>query len=154
MTTPMPGSLQRLPQGSSLVNAVDPNAIVDVTLVLDAPHPNQAQFVENAMLPASERNFLGSSDLQYSAAAMAAIQNFAAEYGISIKQADPDQNTVHLVGTAANMQRAFATRLNLYRSASGEVFRGREGTLSLPAAVLPYVKAVLGLTTMANARPN
>ena len=75
---------------------------------------------------------------------LAAIEEFATEHGLHIRQASAARRSVVLDGPAAQMQKAFSTRLSRYRSPEGD-YRGRSGHLHVPASVAPAIEAVLGL---------
>jgi kumamolisin len=84
---------------------------------------------------------------------LAAIEEFATEHGLHIRQASAARRSVVLVGPADRMQAAFHTRLARYRSSEGE-YRGRSGHVHVPAAVAPAIQAVLGLDTRPQATPD
>jgi kumamolisin len=84
---------------------------------------------------------------------LAAIEEFATEHGLRIRQASAARRSVVLVGPADRMQAAFHTRLAHYRSSEGE-YRGRSGHVHVPAAVAPAIQAVLGLDTRPQATPD
>lgn len=75
---------------------------------------------------------------------LAAIEDFATEHGLHVRQASAARRSVVLAGPAARMQDAFSTRLSRYRSPQGD-YRGRSGHLHVPATVAPAIEAVLGL---------
>jgi kumamolisin len=148
----LPGSLREPQQGATLLRAADPSARVEVTIVLRPMQPiDDAALERNALKPASERQFASSTDLAAAPAAIAAVAAFAASCNLEVVQTDPVQRRVDLAGTVADMERAFGTKLNIYGLPSGEQYRGREGTLTLPCSVAPFVTAVLGLTTLRTA---
>jgi kumamolisin len=84
---------------------------------------------------------------------LAAVEDFATEHGLRIRQASAGRRSVVLVGPADRMQAAFRTRLSRYRSAQGE-YRGRSGHLHVPASVAPAIDAVLGLDDRPQATPD
>jgi kumamolisin len=75
---------------------------------------------------------------------LAAIEEFATEHGLHVRQASAARRSVVLEGPAARMQDAFSTRLSRYRTPHGE-YRGRSSYLHVPARVAPAIEAVLGL---------
>ncbi len=83
---------------------------------------------------------------------IARVARFADHHGLTIIAAEPERRLVRLSGTAAQMQAAFGTTLASYKSPAGQ-FRGREGTLRLPAELAEIVESVLGLDTRPAARP-
>jgi kumamolisin len=75
---------------------------------------------------------------------LAAIEEFATDHGLRVRQASAGRRSVVLVGPAGRMQNAFSTRLSRYRSPEGD-YRGRSGHVHVPAKVAPAIEAVLGL---------
>jgi kumamolisin len=75
---------------------------------------------------------------------LAEIATFAADYGLTVRQASVARQSVVLSGPARRMSDAFRTRLVAYRSPRGE-HRGRTGPVHVPRRLAPFVEAVLGL---------
>ncbi|HEY6378241.1 MAG TPA: S53 family peptidase, partial [Candidatus Dormibacteraeota bacterium] len=75
---------------------------------------------------------------------LATVETFAGEHGLSVVRADAAQRTVVVAGSAAAMTTAFGVTLARYRAGDAG-FRGRSGTVSLPASVAAVVEAVMGL---------
>jgi kumamolisin len=98
--------------------------------------------------PLEERRFLTRREFaaRYGADRkdLAAIEEFATEHGLRVRQASAGRRSVVLAGPASRMQDAFSTRLSRYRSPQGD-YRGRSGHLHVPARVAPAIEAVLGL---------
>ena len=72
------------------------------------------------------------------------IEQFAAENDLTIVEADMARRMVQLAGTIANMNEAFATYVQIFQSPRG-TFRGRTGTLFIPANLEGIVTGVFGL---------
>jgi kumamolisin len=107
------------------------------------PHPE-----ELGRQPLAERRYLTRREFaaRYGAARkdLAAIEDFATEHALRIRQASVGRRSVVLAGPASRMQHAFSTRLSRYSSPQGD-YRGRSGHLHVPARVAPAIEAVLGL---------
>jgi len=88
-------------------------------------------------------------------AAVALVKRFAAEFGLKAQAGTPapGRRTVKLIGTVANMQRAFGVSLS-HATIAGETYRIREGNILLPAELQGYVVAVLGLDNRPQAKPH
>ena len=103
---------------------------------------------ELGRIPLTERRYLSRSEVaaRYGADRkdLAAIEEFATEHGLRVRQASAGRRSVVLSGSAARMQDAFSTRLSRYSSPKGE-YRGRSGHLHVPTRVAPAIDAVLGL---------
>jgi kumamolisin len=80
------------------------------------------------------------------------VEDFATQTGLRVAAVEPARRLVRLSGTAARMQAAFKTELGQYKDGAQE-FRGRSGSLSLPAPVAAVVESVLGLDTRPAASP-
>lgn len=129
-------STRTLPAGTRL-GAVDPESRIEVSLYLKPRRPAEAERGHG-------RAELRALRQREHAQGMALIEAFAQEYGLDVLDRAPERHLVRLGGSAAAMQRAFATELHVY-SHKGRQFRARSGALSLPEALHAVVEAVLGL---------
>jgi kumamolisin len=79
-------------------------------------------------------------------AAVKLVRAFAKEYGLAVAPdtPGPERRAVKLVGTVANMQKAFGVTL-VNKTVDGDTYRVREGSITLPAELVGPVEAVLGL---------
>ena len=84
---------------------------------------------------------------------IAAVEAFAHDNGLTVSEKSAARRSVVLKGTAENMQKAFGTTLSNYSTPAGG-YRGRTGSLSLPAALQGVVTAVLGLDNRPAAKPH
>jgi kumamolisin len=80
------------------------------------------------------------------------IEAFAAAARLSVVAVEPGRRLIRLAGSAARMQAAFKTELGVYHDGKAQ-FRGRSGSLSMPADVAAVVESVLGLDTRPAASP-
>jgi kumamolisin len=87
--------------------------------------------------------------------AVALVKRFAEEYGLKVQAGTPapGRRTVKLSGTVSKMQQAFGVSLS-QRAIDGQVYRVRDGSISVPAELQGYVIAVLGLDNRPQARPH
>jgi kumamolisin len=79
-----------------------------------------------------------------SAADLAAVRGFAAQQGLAVVQEHAARRTVVLSGTVAQFNAAFNVQLQQMRHGTCS-YRGRAGSIHLPAALDGIVEAVLGL---------
>src|ERR1700751_4269556 len=88
-------------------------------------------------------------------AAVALVKRFAAEFRLKVKAGTPapGRRTGKLIGTVANMQRAFGAPLP-HTTTDDQTYRFREGSIMLPAELQGYVVAVLGLDNRPQAKPH
>ena len=86
-----------------------------------------------------------------STAAIETVREFAGEYNLTVTEVSKERRTVKLEGTAANMQRAFAVRLERYEH-EGHQYRACSGAIQLPRELASSVEAVLGLDNRPQAK--
>jgi kumamolisin len=79
------------------------------------------------------------------------VEQFAAEYDLSVSDVDLGRRSVTLAGTIANMNEAFGTEIRLFQ-APGGTFRGRTGALFVPAGLAEVVTGVFGLDNRPQAK--
>jgi kumamolisin len=72
------------------------------------------------------------------------VHKFAADHGLTVADQTKASGRIILEGSAEQMQNAFGVNLQRFEQ-NGVNFRGRTGTLSVPAEVAPQIKGVLGL---------
>jgi kumamolisin len=87
-------------------------------------------------------------------ASIAAVQGFAAEYGLHAMPAtDHGRRTIHLSGTQQQLEEAFGVRLQ-HHEFGGRTIRVRQGSVYIPEALTGHVEAVLGLDNRPQAKPH
>src|ERR1035438_10404222 len=74
---------------------------------------------------------------------IAAVEEFAAEHGLTVEESSIPRRTVVLAGTVAKLSAAFAVDLGRYQAGEGS-YRGCEGPVHLPAGLIPVVEGVFG----------
>ncbi len=79
-----------------------------------------------------------------SEADLAAVRDFAAAHGLAVAEASAARRSVVLAGTVRAMSAAFAVELHEYTHPGG-TYRGRTGSVSVPAALAGIVEGVFGL---------
>jgi subtilase family serine protease len=106
--------------------------------------------------PLGERKYLSREEFakEYGASKkdLDAIEEFARANGLEVVEASIPRRTVVLKGTVAQMSKAFAVDLAMYETTE-EKYRGREGTIYLPANIAEIVEGVFGLDNRKMARP-
>lgn len=81
------------------------------------------------------------------------VRAFAADYGLSVVQAHAARRTMIVSGSVAQFEKAFGVRLKNFEHPGGS-YRGRTGSIELPAHLEGVIDAVLGLDNRAQARPH
>jgi kumamolisin len=83
------------------------------------------------------------------------VRAFAKEFGLAVTPdtPGPERRTIKLSGTVAAMQKAFGVTL-VHKTHDGTTYRIREGSITLPTALVGPVEAVLGLDNRPQAKPH
>ena len=139
------GSERSPAAGARRVGAPDPDARADVTLTLRRRGGLPEGRVDRAGV--AERHGADPEDIRR-------IEAFAAGYGLEVVESSPARRAVVLRGRLADLSAAFGAELALYEAPELGTFRGRVGTLSLPAEVGDAVESVLGLDDRPAAQPH
>lgn len=84
---------------------------------------------------------------------LAKVEAFAKAHGLVVVASSPARRSVFLSGTAANFAQAFGTTIEQYEHADG-TYRGRIGTLTMPAELAPIVEGVFGIDNRPVAQPH
>jgi kumamolisin len=133
------GSERKPIPDSQLIGSPDPNALIAVTILLRRRNPN---------LPEPGSRILSRDEFarEYGANPddVPPIEEFATDNDLTIAEVDLGRRSIMLEGTIANMNEAFATELLLFQTPDG-IFRGRVGTLFIPANLGEIVVGVFGL---------
>jgi kumamolisin len=86
---------------------------------------------------------------------IAAVRAFATQHGLNVIQEHAGRRAVKLSGTVAQMEAAFGVKLQrIEHPSSGHQYRGRQGSIVLPAELDGIVQAVLGLDNRPQAQPH
>ncbi len=140
----VPGSTRTRPPGA-FVEVTDPNERITVTVIVRSKHTSKPLPGHLTREEYAAAYGAGDSDLDRVAA-------FATEAGLTVVERDPARRALRLAGTVAQMSEAFGVSLGNYRLGT-TTFRGRTGTISLPAGLANVVEAVVGLDTRPQAQP-
>lgn len=134
-------SRRPLASGARRVRDIDPHAHVEVTIALKAPPlPSAEQMPGKAIKPEEFARRYGAAP-----ETIRKVEDALRSYGLHVEGISPTRRSLRVSGTAAAMEAAFKAGLGIYRSAAQGEFRGREGTLQVPAEIADLVTAVLGL---------
>ncbi len=163
MSTPkksfqVPGS-ERVPlKGAREIGPANPSEIVDVTIRLRSRAGKKPIVDANEFKkPIEERNILSRKDFERLHGAdpdsIARVESFAREHSLTVKEKSMGRRTVILSGTVAAMNQAFGVQLKQYEHPNGN-YRGRTGTIQLPADLQDVVEGVFGLDNRPQAKPH
>ena len=137
----LPGSRRPMARGARRVRDLDPHSHVEVTLTLKAPPLPETDKLPEKALSAAE---LAQN---YGAAAhdIRKVEDVLRSYGLRLESVGSSHRTMRVSGTAHAIEAAFKADLAIYHNAEQGEFRGREGTVSVPAEISGLVHSVLGL---------
>ncbi|HEV2652175.1 MAG TPA: S53 family peptidase [Rhizomicrobium sp.] len=139
-TVILPGSDRTEPPGTS-IGAPDPQTRIEVSLYVR----------DTGVCPASRHEAHAARATRLKPV-FQEVQAFAKARGLTVELEDPARRLIKLSGELGPLERAFGTTLQHYEHL-GQIFRGRRGTLSIPANLAGKVESVLGLDTRPAATP-
>jgi kumamolisin len=143
------GSERAVPPGASDAGAVDPTARTSVTIVLRPREPFPAHVGHGTQPTLSREEFAA----RYGATPEDArvVERFALDAGLLVVEASLARRSVIVEGALGDIAAAFEAELRLFDSPAGR-FRGRTGTLTVPADIGPIVVGVFGIDERPQAR--
>ena len=154
----LPGSHRDPVESASSPSPIDNHELAQVTVVLrKRAGTQQAQ--------AEDFGFQDSQTVNYHAreefavihgadpADIALVEAFAHEYSLTVTERSAARRSVVLTGTIENLQKAFGVSLAHYETPTG-AYRGRTGSITIPANLQAVVVAVLGLDNRPVAKPH
>ena len=156
---PLAGSERAPLEGAREVGPANPNETVDVTIRLRSragkePVNNREDFLQ----PVSKRPILSRKEFEQlhgaDPASIARVESFAKVHNLTVKEKSAARRTVILSGTVAAMNQAFAVQLKQYEHPTAGTYRGRTGTVQIPAELQDVVEGVFGLDNRPQAKPH
>jgi kumamolisin len=155
----LPGSNRRPLPGAKVVGKVDPKQRIEITLQVRRKTGSNLDATVNkiASQPLAQRQYLTRAELAAQSGAdpadIAKIDTFAHANGLSVTQADAARRIVKLSGTIADFSKAFGVKLQRYKTGNIS-YRGRTGSISIPADLADVVERVLGLDDRPVVKPH
>ena len=145
------GSERSVLQGASLVGPTDPGQLVQVSVVLKQRQELRLGDLQGNILSHDEY----ASAFGAEPSSVASIYAFARENNLQVVESDDEirRRTITLQGTTADMEKAFSVTLNDYTHPDGD-YRGRTGSVHLPAELEGIVQGVFGLDNRPQAKPH
>jgi len=143
--TNLAGSERKAPKNAKAVGTLDMQQTATVTIVLRRLGGDPAVAPDGSPLKILSRAEFAQ---QYGAspADVQLVEEFAQASHLSVAQASLEKRCVVLMGTLAQLSKAFSAKLKRYQySGSKLVFRARTGALQIPTELNGVVLAVLGL---------
>jgi subtilase family serine protease len=133
---------------------------IDIEVLLNLRNADQAQAVATAVSTPGSANYhqylsTAQWDSQFapSDASVAAVKSWLTEHGLKVGDVPSNHLYVSASGTASQIEKAFATRLNNY-STAGRTVRGAATDISVGSSIAGLVSGVVGIDdTSAFMRP-
>jgi len=155
----IPGSERAPLAGARATGKVMADERIEVS-VLVRPGSGRRDLADSEALadkPPAERHYLSRDEFAKhhgaAAADIAKIAEFAKAHRLAVVESNPERRTVVLSGTAAALSEAFGTTLHQFEH-DGGTYRGRTGSLSIPANLEGVVEGVFGLDNRPQATPH
>ena len=156
---PVPGTERAALSGARIVGAPDPEERIEVTVEVRSRSKVKglASAGELGATPLQARKHLTREEFAATYGAdpndLARIEDFANDHHLTVVQIDPAQRRVVLSGTVAAFSEAFGVYLANYEHQGG-TYRGRTGSINVPAELAPIIQGVFGLDNRPQARPH
>jgi kumamolisin len=144
---PLPGATKSRP--------CDPKELVQVTAVLRPRRSGKKVKPLAALVAGGERLTRTQYEARYGADPqdVKQVQAFARAHGLKVSNVNRGARTMQLTGSAAAFHKAFQVELAHYAGPQG-TYRGRTGSVYIPAGLKGVILAVHGLDNRPHARPH
>ncbi len=163
MSTPkkrllLAGSERAPMDGAREIGPADPNETVDVTIRLRSRAGKKPIVsADTYTKPIEKRTILSRKEFEQrhgaAAESIALVEKFARQHKLTVKEKSPARRTVILSGNVTAVNEAFGVELKQYDHPTGK-YRGRTGSIHLPAELHDVVEGVFGLDNRPQAKPH
>jgi kumamolisin len=137
----LPGSQRAKDPNAVKVGKLDPKQKIDVTIDLSGPElPSADEYVGQTLTPEGLAEKYGTKKADADK-----VAKILRRFGLKIEEVSLASRSMRVSGTIAAMEAAFKPKLALMRSDRQGEYRGRQGSLQIPAELKGLVKSVLGL---------
>ena len=146
------GSDRSAVPGARDIGPVAPDERIELTIRVRPARPEAA--AQEAGGPGS---YLSRHQLRAMAGAdpaeLAQVEAFARDHGLDVIDSQLAERRVVIAGPAARLSAAFGVTLRRFEVA-GVAYRGRTGSVTIPASLAPIVEGVFGLDDRPQAQPH
>lgn len=153
---PIAGSERDLPAAAIAIGAADPSEHATVTIVVRAPDATTRADAMAAAVTLDARSYLTREAFAATHGAaradILAVERFALASELIVCEANIARRSITVEGTLGALTTAFGATLQTYRASDGSLFRGRVGSLSVPASLAEIIVGVFGLDDRPQAR--
>lgn len=146
--------------GAQRIGPADPNEVIDVTVFVRRRSKSSGGFPraeELGRTPIAQRRHLTREEFANTHGALvqdlARVRAFAEANGLQVKSESIPRRSIILTGPVSAFSSAFEVELSRYQHPSGE-YRGRTGTLEIPADLAEVIEGVFGLDNRPQATPH
>ena len=144
----LPGSKRGKDSTAARVRDVDPKEKIVVTIGLAGPKlPGPDEYVGKTLTPEELASTYGASQADADKVAKS-----LKKFGLKVEEVSLETRSMRVSGTAAAMEAAFKPGMAIMRSARQGEYRGRQGTLMVPAELKGIVTGIFGLDQRRMAR--
>ena len=142
----IPGSDRQPLPGATKAGSADPNAVMQVTLTLRPRSAGRKQPSLEQLIASGQRVTREEYAARYGADPkdVQKVAAFASAHGLAVAQVNLASRSVMLTGKTGDFAQAFQVELASYEHA-GCTYRGRAGSVSVPAELSKIVASVHGL---------
>lgn len=156
-TVQIPGSEKRAMHGARSLGPARADERLEVTVRVRRRAPLTADAVDGMRKP-SARAYLTHDQLEASHGAdpgdLKKVEDFARNAGLAVVESSAARRSVILSGNVAAFSKAFGVKLEQYEHPARGTFRGRTGSITVPAELSKIVEGVFGLDNRPFARPH
>src|ERR1700683_3051618 len=155
---PLAGSERAPMEGAQEIGPANPDETVDVTIRLRSRAGKKPIVSADAYTkPIEKRTILSRKEFEQRHGAdpesIARVETFARQHKLTVKEKSPGRRTVILSGNVTAVNEAFGVELKEYDHPGGK-YRGRTGSIHLPAELQDVVEGVFGLDNRPQAKPH
>lgn len=146
--TELAGSHRPAAIGARRIADANPDDEVEVTITLSGPQLPAVDDVTGPAVAAETYAATYGAD----AADAATVKDELEKFGLQVYDVSLATRSLHARGTVQQLDSAFGVSLGIYEGHRQDPFRGREGSISIPAALDGIVTGVFGLDDRRMAR--
>jgi kumamolisin len=154
---PLPGSGRGLRAGSKLIGPTNPKELVEFTMRVRSRSAKLPSPEKIGAIAPLKRTYMSREDFAAAHGAapadLAKVKAFAAANKLKVVSASAAERSVKLSGSVKAVSAAFDVKLMNYAHPDGD-YRGRIGSVHLPASLANVVQGVFGLDNRRQARPH
>jgi kumamolisin len=156
----IPGSDRKAPfNGAQVASDVHPIERFEVTIRVrrQTPLTTLAPVALAATARPAERDYLSREEYAASHGAsqadLDAIAHYATAQGLTVVAVSKARRSVFVSGTAQDYAQAFGAEIAIYEH-DGGTYRGRTGSLTVPAEIAPLIEGIFGIDDRPVAQPH